>query len=150
MDTETAFTFKRNLMFTANNNLNTIRSRNYTLLFPPAAIRYPDVWDIKPPDFSPKLYRTLNLPRMKKTPLNPAVLKEGLKELSQSIEISPPVMQSVQEQKSNTPVFITSHKPPGLLELQVQFVKSGQFPCGPYKNPKSHNFRPVSVQHSYH
>ncbi|KAB5550531.1 hypothetical protein PHYPO_G00054770 [Pangasianodon hypophthalmus] len=51
-------------------------------------------------------------------------------------------MRSKQEQKRNIPVFITSYKPPGLLELQLQFVKLGQFPCGPYKNPKPHDFRP--------
>lgn len=142
LDSEMAFTFNRKLMFTANQNLNTIRSRNHTLLFPPAAVRHPDLWDIKPPDFSPKLYCTLNLPRIKTKTLNPAVLKEGL---SPRIDIIPPS----EEQKSHAPAFLTSYKPPGLLELQLRFVKSGQFPRGPYNNPKPHNFRPVSFQHSY-
>ncbi|KAF4086229.1 hypothetical protein AMELA_G00104120 [Ameiurus melas] len=51
-------------------------------------------------------------------------------------------MRSKQDQKRNIPVFITSYKPPGLLELQLQFVKLGQFPSRPYKNLKPHNFRP--------
>lgn len=150
MDSELSFTFSRKLLFTANQNLITSRSRNHTLLFPAATIRHTDLWDVKPPDFSPKLYRTLNLPRIKKKALDPAILREGLEELSQSIEFKPLLMQPKQEQKSNTPVFIRSHKPPGLLELQLQFVKLGQFPSGPYKNPKPHNFRPVSLQRAYH
>ncbi|XP_060799489.1 uncharacterized protein si:dkey-30e9.6 [Neoarius graeffei] len=142
MDSETSFTFSRKLLFTASQNLITSRSRNHTLLLPTATVRKTDLWEIKPPDFSPKLYRTLSLPRIKKKTLNPAILKEGLEERSQSLDKMPSVIQSKQEEKRNIPVFITSYKPPGLLELQRQFVKLGQFPNGPYKNPKPHNFRP--------
>ncbi|XP_053503679.1 uncharacterized protein si:dkey-30e9.6 [Ictalurus furcatus] len=142
MDSELSFTLNRKLLFTTSQNVITSRSRNHTLLLPTAAVRHTDLWEIKPPDFSPKLYRTLSLPRIKKQTLDPAILKEGLEELSQSLVKMPPVMRSKQDQKRNIPVFITSYKPPGLLELQLQFVKLGQFPCGRYKNPKPHNFRP--------
>lgn len=151
MDPETSFTFSRKLLFTANQNLITSRSRDRTFLLPTAAVRHAeDVWEIKPPDFSPKLYRTLSLPRIKKKTLEPAILQEGLKELSQRPDIIRLVMQPKQDHKNNIPVFITSYKPPGLLELQLQFVKLGQFPSGPYKNPKPHNFRPVSEHITRH
>lgn len=117
MDSETSFTFSRKLLFTASQNLITSRSRNHTLLLPTATVRKTDLWEIKPPDFSPKLYRTLSLPRIKKKTLNPAILKEGLEERSQSLDKMPSVIQSKQEEKRNIPVFITSYKPPGLLEL---------------------------------
>ncbi|KAF5900615.1 uncharacterized protein DAT39_009705, partial [Clarias magur] len=142
MDSERSFNFNRKLLFTANQNLIISRSRTHALLLPMAAVRHVDLWEIKPPDFSPKLYRTLGLPRIKKKTLDPAILKEGLKELSHSLDKMPPVMWSKQKQKRNTPMFVTSYKPLGLLESQLQFVKFGQFPNGPYKNPKPHNFRP--------
>ncbi|KAK3561083.1 hypothetical protein QTP86_028409, partial [Hemibagrus guttatus] len=104
--------------------------------------RHTDLWEMKPPDFSPKLYCTLSLPRIKKKTLDSAILKEGLEELSQSLDKIPPFVQSKQEQKRNIPEFVKLYKPPALLELQLQFVKLGQFPRDPYKNPKPHNFRP--------
>ncbi|KAM9469515.1 LOW QUALITY PROTEIN: uncharacterized protein C7orf78 homolog [Clarias gariepinus] len=142
MDSKRSFTFNKKLLFIASQNLITSRSRNHTLLLPAAAVRHVDLWEIKPPDFSPKLYRTLSLPRIKKKTIDPAILKEGLKEISQSLDKMPPVMWSKQKQKRNTPVFVSSYKPLGLLESQLQFVKFGQFSNGPYKNPKPHNFRP--------
>ncbi|XP_058269013.1 uncharacterized protein si:dkey-30e9.6 [Hemibagrus wyckioides] len=142
MDSERSFTFNRQLLFTASQNLITSRSRIHRLVLPTAAARHTDLWEIKPPDFSPKLYRTLSLPRIKKKTLDSAILKEGLEELSQSLDRMPPVMQSKQEKKRNVPEFVRSYKPPALLELQLQFVKLGQFPRDPYKNPKPHNFRP--------
>ncbi|XP_060744923.1 uncharacterized protein si:dkey-30e9.6 [Tachysurus vachellii] len=141
-DSERSFTFNRKLLFTASQNVITSRSRIHKLLLPKAADRHRDLWEIKPPDFSPKLYCTLNLPRIKKKTLDSAILKEGLEELSQSLDIMPPVMESKQEKNRNIPVFVKSYKPPALLDLQLQFVKFGQFPRDPYKNPKPHNFRP--------
>ncbi|KAI5625541.1 hypothetical protein C0J50_14755, partial [Silurus asotus] len=142
MDSELSYTFNRKLLFTANQNLVTSRSRNLELLLPTAAVRHTDLWEIKPPDFSPKLYSTLNLPRIKKKTLDSDLLKGGLEDLSQSHHKILPAMQPKQEQKRNMPVFIAKYKPPGLLELQLEFAKLGQFPSGPYKNPKPHNFRP--------
>lgn len=145
-DSERSFTFNRKLLFTASQNVITSRSRIHKLLLPKPAARHRDLWEIKPPDFSPKLYCTLNLPRIKKKTLDSAILKEGLEELSQSLDIMPPVLQSKQEKNRNIPVFVKSYKPPALLDLQLKFVKFGQFPRDPYKNPKPHNFRPVSLQ----
>lgn len=144
MDSEMSFTFNRKLQFTADQNLIKSRSRNHTFLLPSAAVRHRDLWEIKPPDFSPKLYCTLSLPRIKKKTLDPAILKEGLEEMYQRLDPISPVIRARQEQKWNIPEFITSYKPPGLLESQLQFVKLGQFPSGPYQNPKPHNFRTVS------
>lgn len=146
MDSERSFTFNRQLLFTASQNLITSRSRIHRLVLPTAAARHTDLWEIKPPDFTPKLYRTLSLPRIKKKTLDSAILKEGLEELSQSLDKMPSVVQSKQEKMRNVPEFVRSYKPPALLELQLQFVKLGQFPRDPYKNPKPHNFRPVSLQ----
>lgn len=145
MDSETSFTFNRKFLFTASQDLLKSRSKNHTFLLPNAAVRHTDLWEIKPPDFSPKLYRTLSLPRLKKKTLDPAILKERLEGLTQNLDPILSVLHAKQEQKRNIQVFLTSYKPPGLLELQLQFVKSGQFPSNPYKNPKPHNFRPVSL-----
>ncbi|XP_047185586.1 uncharacterized protein si:dkey-30e9.6 [Scophthalmus maximus] len=46
--------------------------------------------------------------------------------------------------RKDPPKFITSHRPPGVLESELMFVKMEKFPSEPYKNPKLHNFRPTS------
>ncbi|TSN03414.1 hypothetical protein Baya_8550 [Bagarius yarrelli] len=146
MDSEKSFTFNRKLLFTAHQNVILSRSRIHTLVPPTAAVEHTDPWEIKPPDFSPKLYRTLGLPRIKKKTLDPAILRNrirGLEELSERLNrVSSLMRLNKQEKKSNIPVFVTSYQPPASLDLQLQFVKFGKFPTNSYKNPKPHNFRP--------
>ncbi|XP_072547407.1 putative uncharacterized protein C7orf78 homolog [Salminus brasiliensis] len=135
LDSGTSIHFNRKLLFSANQKFISTRGHRLVLLNTTAS--QPDLWNIKPPDFSLKLYRSISLPRIKKKTLNPAVLKEGLPETS-------PVVLPNLEKKMEEPSFITSYKPPGLLELKLLFVKSGQFPSAPYKDPKLHDFRPCA------
>ncbi|XP_017552218.2 uncharacterized protein si:dkey-30e9.6 [Pygocentrus nattereri] len=144
LDSGTSIHFNRKLLFSASQKLTSTRGHKLTL--PNIAVSQTDLWKIKPPDFSPKLYRSLNLPRIKKKTLNPATLKDGLAELSPMVGEMSLLMLPKLEENRNKPPFITSYGPPGLLELRILFVKSGQFPSIPYKDPKPHNFRPCAEE----
>ncbi|XP_066531599.1 putative uncharacterized protein C7orf78 [Hoplias malabaricus] len=103
----------------------------------PDITRQNDLWNIKPPDFTPKLYRSQSLPRIKKRTLN----LHKLSDISHDVGKMRPVRISEPEQMT-VPPFNTSYRPPDLLQLKLLFVKSGQFPRDLYANPKAHNFRP--------
>ncbi|KAI9533137.1 hypothetical protein NQZ68_025531 [Dissostichus eleginoides] len=49
--------------------------------------------------------------------------------------------------REESPKFLTSYRPPDSLESELMFVKTGKYLCGPYKNPKPHNFRPLNEDH---
>lgn len=145
-DPEMSIEFNGKLLFSANHKLISVPGSRPEPPNP-AASRI-DLWRVKPPDFTPKLYRTLDLPRIKKNTLKLPDLKHSSGETPQRFSEVFPVLFPKLE-KRNKPEFITSYKPTGLLQLQILFVKSGSFPCGvPYKDPKPHNFRPVSLHGS--
>ncbi|KAI4874515.1 hypothetical protein NFI96_016615, partial [Prochilodus magdalenae] len=135
----TSFPFSRKLLFSASQKCTL--TRGHRLKLPNTAVSQTDLWKIKPPDFSPKLYRSLTLPRIKKKSRNPDATQPNSK-MAKMVGRTSPVMPATLQQNRNDPPFIASYRPPGLLELKLQFVKSGQFPSIPYKDPKPHNFRP--------
>ncbi|XP_070767864.1 putative uncharacterized protein C7orf78 homolog [Enoplosus armatus] len=100
-----------------------------------------DVWSIKPPDFSLKLYRSLSVPQKKerKTHSNPALPQPG--ETKRRTGIFIPNVLHESYQREDPPKFITSYRPPDALESELMFIKTGKYPSGPYKNPKPHDFR---------
>ncbi|XP_007232402.2 uncharacterized protein si:dkey-30e9.6 [Astyanax mexicanus] len=134
-DSATSIHFNRKLLFSANQKF--ISSRGHRLSRLNTTASQTDLWNIKPPDFTPKLYRSLSLPQIKKKTLDPAIPRESLRQTS--LFLLPNL-----EKKMTEPSFIRSYKAPDLLESQLLFVKSGQYPNLPYKNPKPHNFRPCA------
>lgn len=147
LDTKKSFTFSKQQLFTVNKNLLT--AHGHTRILPKVTANKCDMWKIKPPDFSPKLYCTLNVPRIKIKTLDPTELLYGGARKTYNLDKVPRTMFQKEQKKIIKRAFITSYKPPDLLELELQFVKLGQFPKDLYQNPKLHNFRPVSLQYCY-
>lgn len=137
----TSVSFEDKLKFSASQSLSTSRSKWFKL---PETETLSDPWCIKPPDLSIKLYKTLSDPqeRHKKRHSNLAVpqLTEGRRK--PAAFLSKILLEN--HQREDPPKFNTSFRPPDALQSELMFVKSGKFLSGPYKNPKPHDFRPVS------
>ncbi|XP_051535572.1 uncharacterized protein LOC127430116 [Myxocyprinus asiaticus] len=137
--------FRRKLLFSATKNL--ISSRSCGLIPPQPAVQ-PDPWNIKAPDFTPKLYRSLSLPRIKRKNLHLFKTKSSLDEESFILEkvnkVAPSMLPGLEQKRHKTHPFTACYKPPGSTESKLQFVRTGKYPMGPYKNPKPHNFRPCA------
>ncbi|XP_068591508.1 putative uncharacterized protein C7orf78 homolog [Cebidichthys violaceus] len=130
--------FEDKSKFSASQRLSVARSKWFTL--PETESAQSDAWSIKPPDFSLRLYRSLSDPRRteRRTHSNldePRLKRTGI--------VLPNVVHQSHRREESSPKFITSYRPPGALESQLMFVKTGKYLCGPYKNPKPHDFRPL-------
>lgn len=135
--------FERKIQFSASQDLLFARSKCFTV---PVTESRGDVWSIKPPDFSLKLYTRLSVPQKKKkknTCHDSSVPKPS--ETKWRTKIFLPKVFHESQRKTEPPVFIASHRPPDALESELMFVKKGKYPLDPYKNPKPHDFRPVSA-----
>lgn len=132
--------FEEKNKFSASQHLCLARSKWFTL---PETESHSDVWSIKPPDFSLKLYRSLSVPQRTETKTHSNLPQ--LSETKRRSGIFLPNALHESYQKDDSPKFITSYKPPDALESELMFVKTGKFPSGSYKNPKPHDFRPVGV-----
>ncbi|XP_028281156.1 putative uncharacterized protein C7orf78 homolog [Parambassis ranga] len=132
--------FERKIQFSASQDLSFTRSK---CLKPTETPSLSDVWSIKPPDFSVKLYSRLSVPHQtaeRRTDPTPAFSQPG--EIKKSIKALLPNVVYVNPKK-DPPKFIAPYKPPDTLESELMFVRMGKYPTGPYKNPKPHNFRPL-------
>uniref|UniRef100_UPI0037E80B1A putative uncharacterized protein C7orf78 homolog n=1 Tax=Semicossyphus pulcher TaxID=241346 RepID=UPI0037E80B1A len=136
----TSIRFEDKVQFPASQDLSFARSKWFTL--PETESRH-DVWSIKPPDFSLKLYRSLLVPQKKerKTHSHPALSQPG--ETKRRTRIFLPNLLHENYQRKEPPQFITKYRPPGALESELMFVRTGKLPSEPYKNPKPHDFRPL-------
>lgn len=132
--------FEDKIKFSASRNLSLARSKWFTL---PETESQSDVWRIKPPDFSLKLYKSLTVPQRKERKTHSNVAEPQQTKRRTGVFL-PKVLQK-SYQREDPPKFITSYRPPDALETELMFVKTGKYPAGPYKNPKPHNFRPVSL-----
>ncbi|KAF3839610.1 hypothetical protein F7725_018327 [Dissostichus mawsoni] len=126
--------------FSATQHLSYARSKWFQL---PETESHSDVWSIKPPDFSLKLYRSLSVPQKeeRKTHSNPAVPPSSKAQRKTGTFLPRVLHEGFRREES--PKFLTSYRPPDSLESELMFVKTGKYLCGPYKNPKPHNFRPT-------
>ncbi|XP_060936853.1 uncharacterized protein si:dkey-30e9.6 [Limanda limanda] len=130
--------FESKAQFSASRALSLARSKYFKL--PETESRQVDVWSIKPPDFSLKLYRSLSVPQRKerKTLTVPA----DRQTTGTSGRFLPDVSCETYERIDRVK-FIRSHRPPDALESQLKFVRTGKFPSEPYVNPRPHDFRPL-------
>ncbi|XP_042345912.1 uncharacterized protein si:dkey-30e9.6 [Plectropomus leopardus] len=133
--------FNDKIQFSASQHLSFARSKWFVL---PESESITDVWSIKPPDFSLKLYRSLSVPQQKENKKHAKLSLPQLNKTKNKAGIVLPNVLHESYQKEDPPKFITSHRPPGALETELMFVKTGKFPSGPYKNHKPHNFRPLN------
>ncbi|KAF1388403.1 hypothetical protein PFLUV_G00089810 [Perca fluviatilis] len=132
--------FEEKIQFSASQRLSFARSKWFTL--PAESESHSDVWSIKPPDFSLKLYTSLSVPQKKERKTHSNLPQPGETQRRTGIFLPNVLHESYQREES--PKFITSYRPPDALESELMFVKTGKYLSGPYKNPKPHNFRPLN------
>lgn len=131
--------FEDKIQFSASQDLSFSRSKWFKL---PETESRGDVWSIKPPDFSVKLYKSLSVPQTKERKPCPNLAVSQPKR--RIVTFLPNILHESHKRK-DFPKFITSYRPPDALESDLMFIKKGKYPLGPFKNHKPHDFRPVSV-----
>ncbi|KAM6202316.1 uncharacterized protein C7orf78 homolog [Rhynchocyon petersi] len=96
-----------------------------------------NVWEIKPPDFSYKLYTTSGHPEKAFRHI-----KKGRRKTIINVPETVLHLPSIQNDlKSITPKFITTFARLDPHTAKIMFVKSGKYPCDEYINPKPYDFR---------
>ncbi|XP_031693918.1 putative uncharacterized protein C7orf78 homolog [Oncorhynchus kisutch] len=144
LDPSTSVYLNKKTVFSASLNLATIRSEGFIR---PHYSHQVDPWNLKPPDFSPKLYTSLSVPRRKKTKnTHHPLLTLASSETVLSVDRFTPniLIPEIDQNKKALPKFSTSYRPPGSLESKLMFVKTGKYPPVAYKNPKPRNFRQLA------
>ncbi|XP_058534105.1 uncharacterized protein LOC105941669 isoform X2 [Ochotona princeps] len=97
-----------------------------------------DIWEIKPPDFSYKLYTSLRLPQI---PTRPTKEEKGRNQSKfPEAQLQLPSIRS-HPKKAASPKFVTRFPHPDLQKAKLLYVRNGKFPAGVYINPKPHEFR---------
>ncbi|XP_049750145.1 uncharacterized protein LOC126081952 isoform X2 [Elephas maximus indicus] len=101
-----------------------------------------NIWEVKPPDFSYKLYTSLRSPG--KTSKN---LKKERRKTRSNFPETTLHLPSIRNdpKKSTSPQFITTFAHLDSHKAKIMFVKSGKYPSGVYLNPKPHDFRQVRI-----
>ncbi|XP_075067514.1 putative uncharacterized protein C7orf78 homolog [Mixophyes fleayi] len=138
-DSERCYFFERQVKFNANEKLTVERSENLVNRRP---IPEYNIWRKKPPDFSVRLYKSLNLPRKsqefhveeKKNAAQYPKQRNGL----EVIEDGP--LPKLMDRKEPAK-FLTRFKQIGPLEASIMCVKNGVYPKDKYNNQKPHDFR---------
>ena len=132
--------FERKIQFSASQDLLFTRRKYFKL---PES--QSDGWSNKPPDFSVKLYSVQTFSQTKQSKTNLNVAEPQLSKTRRRKGSFLPNIMRMSPKKKNAPKFITTHRPADELDSELMFVRTGKYPYGPYRNPKPHNFRPVSV-----
>ncbi|XP_033914404.3 uncharacterized protein si:dkey-30e9.6 isoform X1 [Acipenser ruthenus] len=135
---EPLFQFDRKTTFSASKSLADIRSKSFVY---PGTVPDYSIWSRKAPDFTPKLYRSLSLPRNTRESKQPASkMTNSAGKLDIVEEIKTTVLPEI-VQKKESPKFIAKFKPPDAQEARIMFVKTGKYPTAGFKDPKPHDFR---------
>ncbi|XP_063780454.1 uncharacterized protein C5H7orf78 isoform X2 [Pseudophryne corroboree] len=139
-ENEHCYLFERKVKFNANEKLSVERSENFVNQKP---IPERNIWRKKPPDFSVRLYKSLNLPRKSeefdvKEKKNTSQISQQRNQLAviPDHHFLPKLMTSQQPHR-----FLTRFKDIGPFEASVMYVKHGIYPKDKYNNPKPHDFR---------
>uniref|UniRef100_A0A3Q1EU68 Si:dkey-30e9.6 n=1 Tax=Acanthochromis polyacanthus TaxID=80966 RepID=A0A3Q1EU68_9TELE len=128
------------MQFTASQELSFTRSTFFKLA---ETESQSNVWSIKPPDFSLKLYRCMSGSQKKEGKTKTKLTVPQCGETKRRTGIFLPNVVHVNPERKDPPKFITSYRALDALESELMFVKTGKYNSGPYKNPKPHNFRPT-------
>ncbi|KAG8544370.1 hypothetical protein GDO81_022606 [Engystomops pustulosus] len=140
-DNERRYLFTRQLKFTVQENLAADRSNNF---ISPKPILEKDIWKKKPPDFSVRLYRSLQVPRRSEEDDDVKGRKSHhhpvLEEIRGAPPLAPPLVPPLRkaEEPHN---FLTRFKPMEPFEANILYVRNGVYPKDKYKDPKPHDFR---------
>lgn len=141
LETPMSLDLRRKLLFSVSQNL--ISSRSCGLIPPHPVVPVDPPWNIKAPDFTPKLYQSSGLPRIKSKNIHLVKSNNSVEGKSLILEKINDVTPGLEQKGCRARPFITFYKPPDTLESKLLFVRAGMYPVGLYKDPKPHNFRPV-------
>ncbi|XP_035020168.2 uncharacterized protein si:dkey-30e9.6 [Hippoglossus stenolepis] len=111
--------FESKAQFSASRALSLARSKYFKL--PETESRQVDVWSIKPPDFSLKLYRSLSVPQRKE---RKALTVPAAQQTTRTSGIFLPDVSRESYKRNDRVKFITSHRPPDALESELKFITS--------------------------
>lgn len=111
------------------------------VLQPPQCKMEVNAWEIKPPDFSYKLYKSLRFPE-KSSRTSKEEQGRGKKSNFPETMLHLPNIRN-HSKKVKSPPFITTFPHLDSHKAKLMFVKSGKYPNGVYLNPKPHDFRQV-------
>ncbi|XP_035267773.1 uncharacterized protein si:dkey-30e9.6 isoform X2 [Anguilla anguilla] len=130
--------FEKKTIFSASRDLASVRSRGFVHL---EKAKDTDVWAVKAPDFSPKLYSHLHLPRKKKENRSPPLFISDSQEMLFRVKRPAQIVLPEISQSRELPAFTLRYQPPGGLESKLAFVKKGKYPSTAYSDPKPYDFR---------
>ncbi|KAM4029061.1 uncharacterized protein C7orf78 homolog [Anomaloglossus baeobatrachus] len=137
-DNERRYLFSRQVRFNANENLAVERSHRVLL---PKTIPEKNIWKKKPPDFSVRLYKSLNLPRRSEESNIKERRTRDQNLTRQEMEVirdtPPPRLRKSKEPGK----FLTRFRLMEPFEANILYVKNGVYPKDKYRDPKPHDFR---------
>lgn len=141
-----AFSFENQSSYDANRELTRLRDINFRLR-PPS--KDDDIWKRPPPDFRPQCFEPRPPKRNSREAMKPWRYTDEKDDntsppnsaTSQTPMSLPELMKPKSaEEKDFTLKFHIMDS----AESKADFVTTGMFPAGPFKNPKIHDHRPVS------
>ncbi|XP_058424765.1 uncharacterized protein LOC131421877 [Diceros bicornis minor] len=108
------------------------------LLQPPQSEMKVNIWEIKPPDFSYKLYTSMRFPEKPSR-----TIKEEQKRIKSNFPETVLHLPRIRNhpEKAVSPKFITTFPHVDSYKAKLMFVESGKYPNGVYLNPKPRDFR---------
>ncbi|KAM9078180.1 LOW QUALITY PROTEIN: uncharacterized protein C7orf78 homolog [Megaptera novaeangliae] len=115
-----------------------LNSKNKNVLQAPQSEIKVNIWEIKPPDFSYKLYTSLRLPEKPSSTIKEEERRK--KSIFPGTMLHFPSVRN-HPNKAMSPKFITTFPHLDSHKVKLIFVESGKYPNGVYLNPKPHNFR---------
>ncbi|KAI1886120.1 hypothetical protein AGOR_G00210740 [Albula goreensis] len=137
-DSPTSLSFEKKISFSASQDLASIRSKGFVRL---EKAHEMDAWELKAPDFTPKLYSSLHPLRKKKENRRPALFSPSSRETLFEVKRGTQIVLPEIHQSREPPAFTLSYRPPDALQTKLIFVKKGKYPCVAYSDPKPHDFR---------
>ncbi|KAL4826760.1 hypothetical protein H8958_009587, partial [Nasalis larvatus] len=126
----------KRLQYPSQQDLNSKWKKS--VLQPPQCKMKVNVWEIKPPDFSYKLYTSLRIPERSSKPIKEEKRRKKISFPETMLHL-PSIRNHPKE--AIAPKFITTFPRLDSQKAKLTFVKSGQYPRGVYVNPKPHDFR---------
>ncbi|XP_048882048.1 uncharacterized protein si:dkey-30e9.6 isoform X2 [Brienomyrus brachyistius] len=133
--------FNEKVVFSARHDLALRQSKEFAVL--PRTVKNVSLWHLKPPDFSPKLYKSLGLPQKKQEKRRPPLIMSSSDTFKNITEMTSSILHGTRAKEVTEP-FALRHRPPDSLESKLMFVKFGKYPDFPYRDPKPHDFRQYS------
>ncbi|XP_072571985.1 putative uncharacterized protein C7orf78 homolog [Paramormyrops kingsleyae] len=101
------------------------------------------LWNLNPPDFSPKLYKSLGLPQKNQEKRRPPLIMSSSHTFKNITKMTSSILHDTRAKKVPEP-FVLRYHPPDSLESKLMFVKFGKYPDLPYRDPRPHDFRQYS------